>query len=1099
MRCRCRCVVWATVLAIVGGACLAAPEVAPEVRRSIADRTVAVETSLATGGKATGFIWRRSGTVSQIVTMLAPGRRFEQFPKATVIHRPGTRESKRHAAQILAYDHASGMAVMAVDSAELPEPLTASPVELKAGMDLVLGMCPRGLTTNQRQESPVMVTGASVGAIRESRVGPILQLDADIPPGGEGGPVLLPNGQVAGIAVFEHGDTLISFAFPLTRLGIFSSGRPSTPSVFLAQGKEREVQVGVPLLDLTNKVRGCSLHFLAKSDMARPQLPKGNDWELLSADMTEVKVPVTPPLCTWRRTVRAGGLLPGHYWVQARTELADGTRHVSPPELLYLPPPAVPPAAAGGVPKECDIQEVRFEVDPKEPPLQLLCKPLRRAGPFQITEVVARGQALEELQSGAVPKLSEDQRDVPLDGVEWALDGNALYVLSGARSRYSRGRAQPFGVEISRLPFDSDEAAAHLRLNDSVCELHPTNWGLVAVVPRRGLLFLDSETLAVRGRLGVPRIASLLVASQSPYAVAVVGARGRGDATGYGRHLHEGAVTSLQTVNLAACQLGETYGGPGAGPDVPADHRFAAELVHPLALSDSGGHLLVSGRADRRAATWVCPLRAGVPDVSACVRLDWRAERFYPEPGSDLVLGFVSPTECRRLRLPSQPPDQASWGVRFIDPTAPGDDAPCHWGCRIAISASRLFLYTSDQRLRMVDRRGGGEVVLPLSGGPRGVESILPAPDAGRFLMVAGKKLLLFEHGQAEAPEEVAATEANSPLEVHADASRNLERQRIVTHPEQGTLPPSVQLDAATNTAYALGSKGLLVRADLASLTQTHRVDEQATCTGLALCKGGVLVAVSDAGVLELRLHDAGDLRLLRRVPLPVPMTAFSSRPTADAVFMRGGNKLWLFDSVNASLAALPETGGTASSGLPVISGDGERFYVVERNEIRCLTLADGKLAPSKTPSSAVRVAGIVCADDTGRYLGVRPVARVVLDGATAWSPPPVVSPGAPGTRESLFAVLDARTLLPLHQVSVPSASSFAFDAGQSQLVTSGLTLCFPDGRVVVPSLPPQWAQELRKAEGIWACGGWFVQPSAGGICRYRFRTTTMPTEDWLR
>ena len=200
---------------------LAAPGIDPNVRQTVADRTVLVKTSLAVDGKATGFIWRRVGDASQIITVLTADARFAEFPKAAVVHHPGTAESKTYAARVAAYDGLSGLAVVMVDDPSLPKPFPVSTAPLTVGAGLVLGTCPHGSGARGRDDPVVSVTTMSLSAERTIASSLILQLDGDIPVGGAGGPVVLATGELVGIALAEHQDTLVSFALPIDLSQVF--------------------------------------------------------------------------------------------------------------------------------------------------------------------------------------------------------------------------------------------------------------------------------------------------------------------------------------------------------------------------------------------------------------------------------------------------------------------------------------------------------------------------------------------------------------------------------------------------------------------------------------------------------------------------------------------------------------------------------------------------------------------------------------------------------------------------------------------------------------------------------------------------------------
>jgi hypothetical protein len=325
-------------------------------------------------------------------------------------------------------------------------------------------------------------------------------------------------------------------------------------------------------------------------------------------------------------------------------------------------------------------------------------------------------------------------------------------------------------------------------------------------------------------------------------------------------------------------------------------------------------------------------------------------------------------------------------------------------------------------------------------------------------------------------------------------------RPQLPSRASQFGKAPLLDVDTATETAYTLDLWGVLVRTDLASLRETHRLEEGAKGTGLALTQLGVLVAVSNAGKHELVLRAPDDLRLLRRFPLPAAMSNLRSRPNATFAFMSDGQKFWLFDGTTGQLSE--PMAGDAPITLacrPVIAADGEHVYAMHKAQVQRLAREGGTFTVTGSTPPTLSVHGCTTVGENGRYLGVRLVKRAAL-GGIGWDPPPAVpSGGQRENRRAIFAVLDTRSLLPIYQVAVPAASLFVFDASQSQLVTSGLTQCFPDGSISVHALPIDWSREVHGSFSFWACDGWFLFPAPGGFARYRLRTITTSTKDWLQ
>jgi len=626
------------------------------------------------------------------------------------------------------------------------------------------------------------------------------------------------------------------------------------------------------------------------------------------------------------------------------------------------------------------------------------------------------------------------------------------------------------------------------------------------MLANRGLLILDPQTLEVRERIQVTLIEDLAVSAHGSYAIAQIGTK-RQEIAERLNQPHLGDIASLRVIDLASGEPGETYERAQANEaDVPKDHQLPPGLRFPVALASDGSYFVFSGQLGSKSVTYICPVKAGRLDLSSPVHLNWQATQLYPGPGSNLVAAFLWPRENPKMWLPDRPPHDSSMGIQLLDAARPQTEMPHYWGGRAGVSANQLYALTFDNRLKIINRRDGSEVDLFLEEFDqrlwRGVEWVLLAPSNGGFVKTR-LKLLLIEKAAAGGEERPAGSQAEatgSPLTATTEAHQDMERQHIITHAELERDHPLLEVDPATCAAYTLTPQGTLVRSNLACLRETHRMDEGAKCTGLALAQPGLLVAVSDGGKQELRVRDPADLHLRQRFPLPVPMSSLVSRPNATFAFLSGGGKLWLLDCTNGQLAEAADANGPLPADCqPIVAGDGEHVYVLRGGTVSRFAVEGGKLVAVGSSPPAVPVARCLAVDEAGRYLGVLLPKPVTLD-ATAWSAFAAVADPT-DRRDGLgtFAVLDARSLLPVYQVTGDASQSFAFDSEQSQLVTGNLTRCFPDGSAARRALPGAWQQELRSVDVFRACGGWFVLPGPGGIVRYRFKPITTSTGDWLR
>lgn len=1103
-------------LLLCGRTAFPAPAVNPAFAAEIASRTVMVKVAgMSPGTFTTGFVWGRRDGVSYVVTVLSPYSPGElafelkstRFPPAKVVVNVGTRRELEHEGELVAYDGVLGLALVAVKADSLPAPPGFWRQPIQVGTPLCVACCRapverQGGVANQ----PVAVEIMHLGAMRKSKALDMLQLDGKIPEGGEGGPVLLSNGTLAGFCHFQLGDTLIGMAVPVAAADRFLSGAPSRPMPSQGTGPDAgRLHVAVPLLDAQNLVRTCSLYVLPRQDVPMPDFPEDGKWSLLRPGMREITLQVTRPACLWESALADSGLLPGDYWLQASTTLADGSRLFSMPTGFRIQPSQDSTATApthGAPPQAAGIDAaVRLPDAPARTRLRIARLRTQDLGTHRFSEVVF----CED--SDRPPPVANV---IPNDAV-WSANGDALYTLWAGRSHYADtdGHAE---ILVFSYPECKETASVRIAPRFSAIRLVPR--GLLCVVPDAGLLLLDPATLAVQDRLSVPGMHDLAVSGQGDYAIGIGRPEDR-------ESRDAGIIPFLHVVDLESWRVERVYRGTGIpATAAPAGaEALGLSLANPLLLTDDGSRLLVGAGEGEKRRTTVFPFRQGQVAWQSGVALPFAATRLVARPGGSGVLAeqALAPWPTPEDR-PDGAPANGSESAWLFDAAKPGFQPDGRlWGQRAEVSEDRAFVYTNWQgRLRVLGTDGKEETAVPLPHAttyplPQ-LGALLPSRSGHGTYLVKGRTCYLLETGTPPRPEAAPAaavagdgTEAPStaatgiPLEGTTTRADGWERQLVRGKglPDATLLP-----EEDGNIVYALNSRptGRLRRLDLQTMRETHCVEGTHAFADLCRPREGVLVAVSDVGVADLRLYDPDTFRLLRTWPMPGPVTHLASRPATAMVLMRDERKrVVLFDCAAGAITQtcetlpVPEGCPPAADGdppLPILSRDGAYAYAVQGGRLLRWRIDGGRLLPDGFGPEPMGDGYCVAIDPRRQYVAVRCYAVSVGAGTRGWATSRLDEPDATRKREDSLLIVDAESLVPVRRFHLAGVSMVAFDLEQSQLVTPGERRIFPDGGVVAGGLEQRSSTQGPVFE---KCGGWFYRREKEGLCRFRTATMILP------
>ena len=1068
--------------------------------RALAARTVVIRTPAARRQHATGFVWKRVNGVSQVLTVLEREAKLAPNAKVEVISQIGTKEERHHEGVVMVHDPGSSLAVIEVSDVSLPKPLPCSTAPIKAGAEICLATYHANVDGVQIGRT-VAVNPMHLGANRTSERGALLQLDGDVPPGGEGGPVALPSGEVVGIAYLRWDKTLIGFAIPIAHTQALTTGKPLPPKAWVDRRDGPYVlRVSVPLLDLERKIGTCSLHFTPVDPKNVPVPPKDGTWSLLRDDMVSFEVPVTHPRADWQRPLLDLGFKPRAYWVQFRTTLRDGTTFVSRPVRIWLPKSPTK-ADIRRPPPHADIATVQCLNDLTSPPLCMRRIVTRQIGNSRFTEFrFAYGDA-------AVPPVTTTRRSRPKatdKRIAWDATGATFYVLSGSSAKGSHSR-------ISRFDLPANIAAAQAALTTYTSAIHPTRWGLVAVQRDRGLLLLDPATLAVRNHLSVPGIVRLHVPAQGNHAIGLSYAK-------YQRQSrdHAGEPAALHVLNLADWRVEHIYRGtaPPLPPNAVDAKPLGFSLAEPMCLTDDGTHLVLSVKKGKQPHMVVYPFQNGELAAKPNAQLDWSAKRLTPVPGSSRVMASLGYRSWRTdFPRPEGGPIKGSPSIQVFDAANPTITEP-----RICTdlgapgTENRFLLFGKEaQALRGGNLTGTPELTIPLprlSKREASIDHLFPARSLLPALLAAGPKWYLLEPPSPDAaPEAHTARATGRQLNVVSGQSHDMQWQRLITHTPQDRL--FLQTGPDRRTAYLLGQDGVLSRIDLASQTETTVAHELGACTGLALAKAGLVTALAAPGALELHLRDPVTLLLRQRWALPEIMTSLVSHPALPVVLMTNLKRdLLVFDcetgQIVRSYSELPLPKGMSlrreqlpdrkRPPLPAVARDGKAIFAARGGYLIRFRLAGRDLVPVAVAANGMGGLGFLATDEDGAYVGAIADRPVKLTGE--WQPQTPRSTRGKGN----LIVFTADTLLPIYQVNLPELCSFVFDRGGSQLVTNDMARCRPDGSTLYQQRP----KELQPAKGqipllVHGEDDWLMMPFRDGLLRFRFGPGAVDLNHWQR
>lgn len=130
----------------------------------------------------------------------------------------GSPEERRFTAKVVASDREADLAVLAIEGADLPDPISIFEVpEIRETLPVFMIGFPFAEAIGLGEGNPALsIATGTIASLRRDKKGHLetIQLDGDLNPGNSGGPIVTTDGKLVGVAVATLMGTQISWAIP---------------------------------------------------------------------------------------------------------------------------------------------------------------------------------------------------------------------------------------------------------------------------------------------------------------------------------------------------------------------------------------------------------------------------------------------------------------------------------------------------------------------------------------------------------------------------------------------------------------------------------------------------------------------------------------------------------------------------------------------------------------------------------------------------------------------------------------------------------------------------------------------------------------------
>lgn len=329
-----------------------------ETLKKVKHATVYLRVKMGNGTEAQGTGWFVEPgliiTNAHVLGLQGAASRLPQRIEAVIDS--GETASKTLVAKFLGVDIDADLALIKVEGADLPEPLSfGSTAELGETQEVLVFGFPFGKELGKN----ITVSSSSITSLRKDG-GQLkeIQVNGGMHPGNSGGPVVNQRGQVVGVAVRVVTGTTLNFAIPIDKVTKFLSGRVTafaTESAVI-EGTQIKVPVRLISLDPLKRLKTIELEYwtglVAKNRIrswspTRPD-PVEGDGEIKVVSVSYEGKPITmveapvPPLsdektCYWFRVKYVDGAdVP--LWTSALGNLRPVPINRSETSMKFQPP-----------------------------------------------------------------------------------------------------------------------------------------------------------------------------------------------------------------------------------------------------------------------------------------------------------------------------------------------------------------------------------------------------------------------------------------------------------------------------------------------------------------------------------------------------------------------------------------------------------------------------------------------------------------------------------------------------------------------------------------------------------------------------------------
>jgi hypothetical protein len=227
-----------------------------------------------------GFIFERMEGKGYIITnahVVAPIKGW--VSAVEVIVNSGMTDEQVLPAKVVAIDESLDLAVLGVDSKDLPSPIPTSKVlDLYETMPVFIFGFPFGdvLRTGKRNPEITIVKGG-VSSLRKDEYGNLaaVQIDGSVNPGHSGGPIVTEDGDLVGVAVAKVVGTQIGLAIPAAELRELLLGRivGSKFTQKTAVDGKGEFEVNIDLIDPHERIKAVTVWTIPVEELKQRPRP----------------------------------------------------------------------------------------------------------------------------------------------------------------------------------------------------------------------------------------------------------------------------------------------------------------------------------------------------------------------------------------------------------------------------------------------------------------------------------------------------------------------------------------------------------------------------------------------------------------------------------------------------------------------------------------------------------------------------------------------------------------------------------------------------------------------------------------------------------